>query len=54
MTKAVSMKAWRNVYQERTCPPYAVLIAPEQAGNVSRHRKGARVRAVRRRRSERL
>lgn len=41
MTKAVSIKeAWRNVYQERTCPPYAVLISPEQAGNVAEHRRG--------------
>lgn len=48
MTKAVSTKeAWRNVYQERTCPPYAVLIAPEQAGNVSEHRKGCPFCAMR-------
>lgn len=41
MTKAVSIKeAWRNVYQERTCPPYAVLIAPEQERNVAEHRRG--------------
>lgn len=41
MTKAVSIKeAWRNVYQERTCPPHVVLIAPEQAENVAEHRKG--------------
>ena len=41
MTKADSIKeAWRNVYHERTCPPYAVLTASEQERNVTEHRRG--------------
>lgn len=41
MTKISTIKeAWRIMYQDRTCPPYAVLRDPAQTENVAEHRKG--------------
>jgi len=38
--------AWRHVFQERTCPPHAVLTDPGQAANVAEHRKSCPVCAM--------
>lgn len=41
MTKISPIReAWRTVYQDRTCPPFAVLRDPVQAESVEEHRKG--------------
>lgn len=39
---AEQKRAWRKIYQERTCPGYEILFSTEHSSDVEAHKKRCR------------